>query len=534
MPVLTILDTLAIQTYIFGSNRLKENIGGSELVKRATGQWVKESLPLTHNVAAIDEYGVLSFDNRRLEDGQLQAEVIYAGGGNTVILFNTLDTAKVFSGRLSRKLIETAPGLEIAVLHKEFDWQNNALGGDKAGVMAEAFKELEAIKRNQATTRPLAGLGVTAVCQSTGQAANAVNDGKPISAEVEAKLTIAPEANRAFSELIKDPAYQFEFPLNFDELGRSRGESSYIGVVHADGNKMGKRLEQISRDHPHAEDNRLYLEALRQFSQQVNQASKTALDKMLKELLASIEFTEGDKKISGIVPLNDDYLPMPIRPLVFGGDDLTFVCDGRLALTLTEFYLNAFEEETSKVGLKDVHACAGIAVVKSHYPFARAYQLAEALCKKAKDWVRETNQDFSAMDWHFAAGGLMSDLETIRRREYGLPKDASLLMRPLSLNEGHGDWQTWANFKTLVTGFNKNWSQGRNKIKFLREALRQGEIGYKQFVFAYGAKDLPTFTTNHSNAFDNGFIGKNCIHYDAIEAMDFFVPLYHDPIRSKK
>jgi hypothetical protein len=41
---LTILDTTGIQNYIFGSNRLKENVGASEMVKRATEDWVYEAL----------------------------------------------------------------------------------------------------------------------------------------------------------------------------------------------------------------------------------------------------------------------------------------------------------------------------------------------------------------------------------------------------------------------------------------------------------------------------------------------------------
>lgn len=36
---LLILDTSQIQPYVFGSNRLRENIGASYLVAQATGQW---------------------------------------------------------------------------------------------------------------------------------------------------------------------------------------------------------------------------------------------------------------------------------------------------------------------------------------------------------------------------------------------------------------------------------------------------------------------------------------------------------------
>ena len=33
----------------------------------------------------------------------------------------------------------------------------------------------------------------------------------------------------------------------------------------------------------------------------------------------------------------------PLRPIVFGGDDLTFVCHGRIGLALAARYLQYFE-----------------------------------------------------------------------------------------------------------------------------------------------------------------------------------------------
>ena len=50
---LTVLETASIQSYIFNSNELRENIGASHLVYMATTYWVKEALErasgTTHN-----------------------------------------------------------------------------------------------------------------------------------------------------------------------------------------------------------------------------------------------------------------------------------------------------------------------------------------------------------------------------------------------------------------------------------------------------------------------------------------------------
>jgi hypothetical protein len=41
---LLIVDTSQIQPYVFGSNRLRENIGASHLVASATDGWAKDAL----------------------------------------------------------------------------------------------------------------------------------------------------------------------------------------------------------------------------------------------------------------------------------------------------------------------------------------------------------------------------------------------------------------------------------------------------------------------------------------------------------
>ena len=114
---LVIVDTAQIQPYIFGSNRLRENVGASELVRLATGQWALEAVC---KVAGADErHNVKDVrkDNDYKPDFALEkqpheraAEVIYAGGGNVVALFRSPATAKDFAYQLTRRALEEAPG----------------------------------------------------------------------------------------------------------------------------------------------------------------------------------------------------------------------------------------------------------------------------------------------------------------------------------------------------------------------------------------------------------------------------------------
>jgi hypothetical protein len=520
-----VLDTPGIQRYIFGSNRLRENIGASELVRRASSLWPLEILYQTGTSNIRDPVKCDLDNSKNIEDSSLTAEVIYVGGGNTAVLFREPKYAVQFVTHLSRKLLEEAPGLDLAVAHVSVD-----LGEDHLGQKVnEAMRRLAQNRRTRRPSVPLLGLGVTAACQSTGLVATTTNaeHGKPegeetypISSEVAAKLEMLDEAMSRLHTLlpeIKDAGY--DIPTRFDEFGRSEAEMSYIAVVHADGNGMAQFFRDIACK---PLSPREYIREVRATSRSVEEASQAALRQVGTALLEAVESGEDKSpRIGGVVPIQGGKLPF--RPIVFGGDDLTFVCDGRLGLTLAARYLQAFEEKTHEVDL-NLHACAGVAVVKVHYPFARAYQLSEALAGSAKRYVRDnTPDDFSALDWHFAAGGLLGSLDEIRTREYQV-SEGKLTMRPLRLQEQRPEWRTWPRFIRVVEEFTEGWANRRNKVIALREALRQGTDAVRRFLTAYGEK-LPTLDESVGSLQKTGWSGHICGYFDAIEALDFYVPL---------
>ena len=168
------------------------------------------------------------------------------------------------------------------------------------------------------------------------------------------------------------------------------------------------------KDHGAGKTNADYVVAMRSLSNSINQAGIHALRAVTQQLIKAIHPAEkGRYEIrtpQGNIPLNQQFLPF--RPLVYGGDDITFVCDGRLGLTLAAAYLRAFEAQVA-ADKKPLRACGGISIVKVHYPFARAYETSEALCQSAKRFVRDRceeaksdEESFSALDWHITASGL--------------------------------------------------------------------------------------------------------------------------------
>lgn len=541
---LVALDTTGIQSYIFGSNRLRENVGASHLVQMATSGWLLESpdrfLPRgRHNIRHGERQ-----DHLTMQDETVDAELLYAGGGNTVLLFRHPHDVTNFGRRLSAELLCRAPGLTVVMAVEAFDWQTSLVVA-----LEKVMQQLAEKKRWRVGNQALLGLSVTAACQSTGLPAN-INDFVPWSdQEAEARRTISTEVYakqqqnreakaRLHNELVtaqaltaeeRDLLAHFDFPDDFDDLGRTKGEESYIGVVHADGNSIGKRLGEIA-DACKAlcgDDNRYYIKQLRQFSDEANHAGLAALREVILAV-AMWHNGEREEQPERVTTANGkNYLP--IRPIVFGGDDVTFVCDGRIALQCAQLFLTAFGRQTilSKQGI----AGAGVAIVKVHYPFALAYHLAEALTKSAKAAYQRQEP---ALDWHLAQSGLWGGLEEIRQQEYGNARRHSLLMRPLTLAPPTSHWQSWQNFTALLTAFQQDrelpttqpgaagetWS--RSKLMELRSALREAleaENTTAVELFTQRYRPLPLVAQTQSESRRSGWQDHQCVYYDAIEML---------------
>lgn len=520
---LTLVDVRQVQSFVFGANELKQNLGASALVELATHEWVADALKsgnLTYN--ALDDLSQIKETPSVWRDNAL-VEILFAGGGNVGLLFARRETAVAFTKQYTLTLMEKAPGLDVAVVHNDFDWNADDLAKKWVG-----FQENLAERKNRPPlSSPLAGLSVTAQCAYTGKLATGINDRNLVSSEVLCKLNQASTAARRLKGNLNN-LDNFAFPENFDDLGGERGRFSYLAVVHADGNGMGQRFSEYLKQ---SKDNPDFIKRLREFSKIVNEVGIMAL-REVGDLLKNSAHHDGERttiygkeSVDEFVELKENWLPF--RPIVFGGDDVTFVCDGRLGLALAAKLLSAFKEKILPDG-GPIYACAGIAIVHTHYPFAQAYHLAEDLCKDAKKLVRDSEKEGSALNWHFATSGLLGSWREICEREYISLDKNPLNMRPIFMSTEN--WNTWQNFTSFTHEFRrgKQWANRRNKIKDLREALRAGKEAVKEFTRLYGKLPIPigVKAQDKVNAMtENGFYDNQCAYFDAVEATDFFIPL---------
>ena len=139
MGVLIVLEVSKKQYYIFKSNRLRENIGASEVIRYVTEE--------------------LSEDYCKKNNGK----IINAGGGKTVFYFNSDSDSKNFSKNLSLELLKKYPSLEFFISCIEYD-------PDKDPVIEkidELFKKLEYKKAKREPYSYIIDFGIAQECDTT-------------------------------------------------------------------------------------------------------------------------------------------------------------------------------------------------------------------------------------------------------------------------------------------------------------------------------------------------------------------------------
>lgn len=543
---LTLIDVRRVQNYLFNANELRQNLGASLLVEQTTHEWIIECLPQKHNVEwNAARYQPEFFEEKTIEGDNLDAEVIFMGGGNAAILFSSHPEAVAFTQRYTRHVLLNAPGLDVAVGHTEVDW--GQADGLKTAWEKMQTEIMPARKEGRAVAQILPGLAVTAECAFTGLPAiedmrKLPDRAEPlvlVSAEVQAKRSqrTVKAAKDRLNKLL--PAQKpFAYTDDLEKLGGEKSRSRFMAVVHADGNEMGKRingyLENIS-------GNRKRVEEWRKLSNMINDSGLKAMETVTDWLRAAIRLDKetgkylledqwGSDAIRYQEDDDDDVIYLPIRPIVFGGDDITFVCEGRLGIVLAVKFLEAFHEY-AKLDEKPSFACAGVAIVHHNYPFARAYGLAEDLCKEAKRQAREyddPHKQASLIHWHISTSGLTLDWDDIHEREFQVGA-GDLLMRPLLVNKAEkvtakdAGWRTWDVFERQFREFRQGdaWKGRRSKLKELREVLRQGEGAGKDFTAAHGV--LPDVIPGQETYRSTGWYSGRCVYFDALDSDDWLV-----------
>jgi hypothetical protein len=530
-----LLDTVSIQQYIFSSNRLKDNLGASNLVKSIYENPLHEVLveQFQNGMNGLSKEVIESYLKSWKEDPGIinikepdcPVEVGYVGGGNALIFFKEREEALQFIKSWSLKLIIDYPGIQTAVALKElsenyFDDEQGFKEGN-----SKLFNSLAANKARYNPTTVILKHGITADCRDSGHSAEinerlSESDSRYISVVASKKKAAAEKAETEIKFIYKDLLNEeYTFTSRLDELGQTVGDSN-LAVVHIDGNSMALRF-LATKD----------LSSFRNLSKTVQDTTEQAFENLLKEIIDD-HLPVLDQPGSGYTISRDQSgkIILPLRYIVLGGDDITFVTDGRLGVFFAERFIKYFTQvwqEKVPVDDKDdkIGACAGVCIVKTKYPFFRAYEKAEELCKSAKVLARKKGAQTSWLDYHIAYGGISGDLDDIRDKHYSINYDsgdkvASLLFGPYRLCGEAKDCDNHLdNLKKGMTHFIDHWP--RSKRKDLRLNLSLGPDGKAQLA-DYRARGLDLPEVNKTGYHKEGWIEGRTPYHDMVDLIEYY------------
>ena len=526
-----LFDVQSIQKYIFANNKLKANVGASYIVDRLFEDVLCKDVILQLESGA----DITSWKTRRDSITSLPASVYvaYIGGGKALILIDNdhanmiEDIIKTFTAQV----LTQYPGLKVGVTTGLVTLEKNQFKSDER----QLFKQL---KNNQYTLNPIlrpANTGLTTICDYSGDTADTVvnfGDGERlVSTSFISKYNAFEAANaRLKKDLFGTEDIEWVFPSEFDELGQNKStENSKTGIndiaiVHIDGNNMGTRF--ISCDG---------LEERSALSEKVATKTLESFKSLIQWIIDKYDVLTNNLQLKEKM--------LPIRPIIVGGDDITFVCNARIAVQTAHFLMQELLSDNNGMS---IDSCAGIAVTPTSYPFFRGYQMAEQLCDSAKSKMRTYNKVSKScwLDFAFLHGETAPTLEQFFANEYS----------SLTGNMHYGPYHVY-NVDTSITEkdifaltkllecthqFNlskektyKGELLAHNKIKELRSVLQDNQHIQDLFIeqLEKNGKRLPdivgwdSFAKRLWNEVKMGDTRELKTPYvDAIELMDYILP----------
>lgn len=395
-----LFEAKSIQSYIFSTNKLKEIIGGSELIEQLTA---KEGL-LRQTLTTID------LDNT--------IQLSRCGGAAFYAFSENKDAINRLANIWPLAFRQYAPDMEFI----------HAKAGSDTRIKAfqEAHSRLMADRNCPKVKLPQAGVYTQRFARTGEPVAQTIRVGKDTENVDQITARKRDFANsEALVRRVAKTSQRDDWPVNLtpeDDDGKDFpfNDNRLIGLIHADGNGFGQLLMDLNENvgKGKIKDDQ-YIDVFHDISESIKQATEAAAEQAVEQTLTMER---------GLYPA---------RPIVLGGDDLTMIVRADLALPFTQAFLTAFERESQMQfnQLRKNHpnlqgilpqkltACAGIVYAKSSQPFSALHDLAEDLCKHAKKISKQDNnlldnkQVPSSLSFYRVTSTLLDDFSDVLKHE---------------------------------------------------------------------------------------------------------------------
>lgn len=433
-----VLEVGGIQKYILSTGKLKEMIGGSELIESLSAKYLDD-------FAKSKQLTVLK-EIRKPVDNEILP--LQRNAGAMHLLFPSEAKGREFLQNFGLKLLADFPGLPIFGALEECEFTSS-------GIREAKFKLSIKItdQRNKYPTST--GMQLLPIC------AEAPLDGEPAIGKVcygknsSGEIISLSSKTKRNEELLKrsrerlreiEPDKDNKANLRWsDDLEEIACGSEKIAFIHIDGNDLGIRfrqeLENIS-DKETAEDktgqqsssedryqNAInVIKTMSALSNTVKETTTAAFKKGLSECLKHTRSTDSKGE-----------LLVPARPLVLGGDDVTVVIRADLALYFIDAFVKEFErysnQELGKKAPKDkLTVGVGMVVCPTGYPFLKAFDLSEELVKNSKELTALMGNRPSSMDYIVITNDTENDIDSIRAHLFTAEDGSKLTAKPMLLS----------------------------------------------------------------------------------------------------
>ncbi len=260
--------------------------------------------------------------------------------------------------------------------------------------------------------------------------------------------------DRLLPKLMKNESYEDkERPDEFERIGELSSPSGYMGLIYADGDSMGDKLEKLD------------FKEVRIFSETVDNA-------IFQAVLTAIQKHLHPKE-------NGKYFPFDI--LMLGGDDLIMVTTADKAIETAMTISDTFEDITRDYAMekfgKPLTVSVGVAIAHAKFPFGSFLNIAEDLLKFAKKMrnkstpgISPENKNKGLINFQVvnASNSLKfsEDYKTVFKHEEDSITETRKFIRTLRPY----DTQTLGNLTEKIRNLKQN-SFPRNKLQALREAV---------------------------------------------------------------
>lgn len=504
---LMVLEVSQKQAYIFGDSTLRENAMRSLEIAFVTSKHF-----FSYALAVFD--GIAADKSEQLEsiEREVQANLIYSGGGHTFLRFSSKTEADHFAMAVTTAAKQKFPEMELYV--KQIAYQKDKTLQENLADLITKLEEKKALR-----------------LQSFRQIYLGIENQKR-------------RENPADCTTRKEILDEFKWSTT--------SEDKFYAVVHIDGNAMGKRLNAIYEKAPENpisdEDSRwcYYNSLLQSFSEQI----QTHFYEAYMQTEEYVEKVFRNKKIQKIIG---------------AGDDICFITSGEIGLDCAAEFLRQLSQKMNSADKKNYSACAGVAIVHWKTPFWKAYQLSEELCSNAKRFAADNSRKndkgeiveyISAIDFHVQRGMMQETLAALRKdfiaedgnhlelRPYAVcgfdpvladfPLYSQLRERVMKLNFITSNTRTKGNENSEDESTEEERSKQGDRLqkkvlaaytlKKLREDLGMGEV---ESIYAIRSRNLfcgldePTIKLLGLDQPFQVFCGiKRCVLYDAIDLMD--------------